>query len=737
MRTYIITIIFLLPTYLFAQNDSMPKDSLKAMRLLLQDVTIKATRADKNVPTTHTEVGGDELQKTNLAQDMPILLDQTPSVVTTSDAGMGVGYTGMRIRGSDQSRINVTLNGIPYNDPESQGVFWVDIPDIASSVDNIQIQRGVGTSTNGAGAFGGTVNVQTSRIEAKPYGIISGSYGSFNTWKTMGGFGTGLINDKFGFEGRISKVHSDGYVDRAKSDLFSYFLTGGFFGKKDVVRINVFSGNEHTYQSWYGVDAVTLDTNRTYNFAGTDKPGSPYSNQTDNYRQDHYQLLYTHQFNHLFTGNVALHYTRGYGYYEEYKAAQSFADYGLDNVVLGGDTVTTTDLIRQLWLNNHFYGTVFSFAYDNSNNLNITLGGGWNQFINDSYGEIIWAQYASNSQYPQRYYDGGSHKNDFNIYAKASYRPIKKLNIFLDMQYRNVNQVIGGIDGNLLPLSVAENLNFFNPKAGLSYDLNAKNSLYASFAIGNREPTRSDFTDAKPGYVPKAENLKNLEVGYHFSTEKYALSANYYLMYYKDQLVLTGELNDVGASIRTNVPKSYRTGIELQAQLKPVKQLVIDLNATWSHNKIKDFGEVLYVYDADYNYLDTQVNHYKNTDISFSPAWIVGGTITVLPVKGLEMALVTKYVGKQYLDNTGSEDRKLNGYIVNNLRLSYSLKKWFMKEINFTVMVNNLFNVKYESNGYSYSELYDDGTGQTSRGDYNYYYPQAGINVLGGITLKF
>ncbi|MDX2002268.1 MAG: TonB-dependent receptor [Chitinophagales bacterium] len=703
---------------------------------MLQSVTVIATRATEHTPTTYVDVDKEQLQKLNLAQDMPVLLEQTPSVVTTSDAGAGVGYTGLRIRGSDQSRINVTINGIPYNDPETQAVFWVNLPDLSSSVENIQIQRGVGTSTNGAGAFGGTINIQTAKVASEAYGQISGSYGSFNTWKASGQFGTGLIKDKFGFQGRFSKIHSDGYVDRASSDLTSFFITGGFFGKRDAVRINVFSGKEVTYQSWYGVDAVTLDTNRTYNFAGTEKPGEPYDKQVDNYRQDHYQLIYTRQISPRILENSALHYTRGYGYYEEYKASQPFDTYGLQPVVLGTDSIFQTDLIRRLWLDNHFFGGVYSLAYDDKKRFAFTFGGGWNQFLNKQYGELVWAQYASNSNHGDHFYKGDAQKNDLNIYFKTSYRPVGSLYLFLDLQYRNVNYLVGGIDARQRQLSVNDNLHFFNPKVGLSYRLKQRHHFYTSFAIANREPIRTDYVDAPTGIQPKPEHLNNLEAGYSFRTTKYTVSANYYLMHYKNQLVLTGELNEVGTPIRTNVDHSYRTGIELQTTLQPLEQLRIEGNATWSMNKIKTFHEVLYAYDEHYTFLATVVNTYSNTDISFSPSWIAGATITAIPATDFEIALYTKYVGKQYLDNTSNNARSLDGYVVNNLRLSYTLHTKFVKALRFDVLVNNLFNVRYESNGYTYSELYDIA-GERSRGDYNYYYPQAGINILGGITLHF
>lgn len=736
----ITTVLFSLATIavMAQKTDSLAIDT-SLQTTLLQDVVILSTRAGQNQPAAYTEVSDEELQKQNLGQDLPYLLDLQPSMVTTSDAGAGVGYTALRIRGSDQSRINVTINGIPYNDAESQGAYWVDLPDLASSVSSIQIQRGLGTSTNGAGAFGGTINIKTVDPPKDAYGIVSGSYGSFNTWRANAMFGTGLIKNKFAFEGRISKISSDGYIDRASTDLLSYFLGGGYYGKRDVIRFYTFGGLENTYQAWNGIDETTLQTDRTFNSAGTDygaKTGKPYDNEVDHYRQDHYQLIYSRQLSPYLYENSALHYTRGYGYYEQYKVGQSFADYNLDNVVVGSDTITSTDLIRRRWLDNYFYGATYALVLEHSN-YGITAGGGWNQYIGKHYGEIIWSQYASNSNYESRYYENAGIKNDANIYLKVNWRPVDKLNLFVDLQYRNVVHVLGGRDNDQRFISLAKNLNFFNPKLGLSANLGNKNQLYGVFGMGHREPTRSDFIDAPTDMEPKPEQLLDAELGYWFRTAKYQFNINYYMMYYKDQLVLTGELNDVGSPIRSNVDKSYRTGLELMASLKPIKLLLIQANLTYSINRINSFKEVLYVYDDNYNYLETQVNEYKNTPISYSPDLVSGLSVTILPVKGLELELQNKFVGKQYLDNTGSSIRQLDAYNVANFRASYSFGfKKGLENITLSLLVNNLFNMQYESNGYTFGEVYRV-SGVDTRADYNYYYPQAGINVLSSISLKF
>lgn len=738
MRTFAtINLLFLSVLALSAQStDTTSIDSLAFGTQFLENVVISSTRADDDVPTTYSEVEKEELDKLNLGQDLPILLDLQPSVVTTSDAGAGIGYTSMRLRGSDQSRINVTINGIPYNDAESQGVFWVNMPDIASSVNSVQIQRGLGTSTNGAAAFGGTISIETSAPSKDAFGEVSGSYGSFNSYKTNLLFGTGLIKDKFAFQGRVSKIGSDGYIDRASSDLISYMAAGAYYGKKDILRFQAFGGKEVTYQSWNGIDEATLETDRTFNSAGTDKPGQPYDNEVDNYRQDHYQLIYSRELSKKFYQNIALHYTRGRGYFEQYKGDEDFADYGLDDVAIGNDTITSTDLIRRRWLDNYFYGATYSLNME-TKKVGLTVGGGWNQYLGEHFGEIIWAEYSPNSEYEQRYYQNRGIKNDLNIYTKLNWRPIDKLNLFVDLQYRNVTHVLGGIDSDRRFISLDKSFNFFNPKAGLSYNIKTSGKLYAFFGIGHREPTRGDFIDAVAGAEPKPERMYNMELGYSYSHTMFQLNANYYLMYYKDQLVLTGELNDVGSPVRTNVDQSYRTGIELMVNVTPIDQVSFNLNATYSINRIKEFNEVLYQYDADYNFEGAVIQSYKNTPISFSPDWILGASFAYRPVKGLELEMYNKFVGKQYLDNTGSSDRKLKPYNVANFRVSYTFKLAFMKEISLSLLVNNLFNTKYESNGYTFSELYSNGTANPDRGDYNYYYPQAGINALGSIKLRF
>jgi len=726
-------------------KDTTLSIALNETSFLQEEVVVSSTRAKKNSATTYTELDKEDIEKNNLGQDLPILLNQTPSIVTTSDAGAGVGYTGLRIRGSDGTRINVTVNGIPMNDAESHGVFWVNMPDLASSTESIQIQRGVGTSTNGAAAFGASINMQTTTLKPKAYGEIANSFGSFNTFKHSVQMGSGLIDDKFSFEGRLSKIRSDGYIDRASSDLQSYYLSGAYYGKKTIVKAIVFGGKEKTYQSWYGTpqsriennvdDMLTHASNEGYSQeridnllnSGRTYNNYLYDNQTDNYNQDHYQLLISRELHPKLNANLNFHYTRGLGYYEEFKDDEDFVDYGLQDAVVGADTVTSTDLIRRRWLDNHFGGLTYSLIYDATDKLNLTLGGGFNKYEGGHYGEIIWAEVATNSSIRERYYDNVGKKSDFNSYLKAEYKFTDQLTVFGDIQVRLIDYSTYGIDNDQRPIDVEEDFQFINPKAGLNYQFNDITSTYVSYSVSNREPVRNDFIDAKVGEKPKHEQLNNIELGYRVNTEDFFVHTNFFHMDYKNQLVLTGALNDVGSSIRQNVKESYRTGIEVVVGMKLSKKVTWNGNVTFSKNKIKSFEDNV----ADYLTGETIVTPIEDADISFSPNMIAGSELQYEPIKNLKVALLSKYVGRQFLDNTSNPDRVINEYFVNDIRLSYSLKNVLFKEMNFSLLVNNVLDVKYSSNGYTYSYAYGDVITE------NFYYPQAGINFLGGVTLKF
>lgn len=688
--------------------------------ILTDEVIISSTRVKENAPTTFNNLDQKEIKKVNMGRDLPFMMESMPSVVVTSDAGNGIGYTGMRIRGTDMSRINVTINGIPYNEAETQEVYFVDVPDLASSIDNVQVQRGVGTSSNGAATFGGSINIETNKINAEPYAEINSAYGSFNSARNSANFGTGMLAKHWTIDGRVSVVSSDGFIDRATSNLKSYMLSGTYVGKKDLVKFNIISGSERTYLAWDGIPSYILDTNRTYN-------GFTYKNETDNYQQDHYQLFYSREFTKDLFLNTALHYTRGKGYYEQYKEGKDFTDYGIDPLIIGNDTITQTNLVQRKWMSNYFYGGTWSLDYK-KNSLSAILGGAYNEYIGDHYGRVIWAQYASNAFIDYEWYRNDGTKKDFNSYLKVNYSLLDKISLYGDMQYRHVYYKLNGIDDDYRVLTQNHSYDFFNPKAGISYDLSDNNNLYFSFAIANREPSRSNFKDADPGLMPKPEQLYDYELGYRFKTTVASFTANLYYMNYKDQLVLTGKINDVGAAIMTNVPKSYRQGIELSSIYAPCKYFSWDANLTLSENKIKNFSEYVDNWDEG-----GQVeNKLGTTDLSFSPNVVANNRFTVSPFKNFSVNILTKYVGKQYADNTSSNDRSLDAYLVNNLMLNYTFSTKLIKNIGFSLQINNLLDEEYETNAWVYRYYYE-GTYSKEDG----YFPQAGRNVMAGVNLKF
>ncbi|PBJ13322.1 TonB-dependent receptor [Flavobacterium sp. ACN6] len=679
---------------------SQQQDSTKVNSL--DEVLVSAVRVTSKTPVSFSNMDKKEIKYRNLGQDIPVLMNYLPSVVTTSDAGNGVGYTGIRVRGSDATRVNVTINGIPYNDAESQGTFWVNMPDFASSVESLQLQRGVGTSTNGAGAFGASLNMLTDSYATKATGEISSSAGSFNTFKNTVKFSTGLLNDHFELAGRLSVIQTDGYIDRGSADLKSYFLQGTYVGKTTLIKALAFGGTQKTYQSWNGIDAETLNADRTYNSAGkyTDEAGNIrfYDNETDNYNQDHYQLHWSESLSDNWSTNLAFHYTKGKGYFENYKEDAEMSEYNLNPV----DAITTTDLIRQKWLDNGFYGTTFSAKYV-TENLNVILGGGWNKYEGDHYGKVIWARYASQSELGDHYYDDFSTKTDGNIFAKANYQFTEQLSFYGDLQYRNVKYKANSAETGL----VDDNFNFFNPKAGLNYAFTQNSTLYFSYARANREPNRTDYE----GGNVKPEKLNDFELGWRFNSEKFQLNSNFYYMGYKDQLILTGRLDDVGAPIRANTEKSYRLGFEFDATIVLSDKFTLRPNFTISSNKNVDLAV-----DGDY---------YGTTDIAYSPEVIAGNIIVYKPIENLYVSLLQKYVGEQYMNNIELPAAKLADYFVNDFNASYEIKpNSIFKSITITALVNNIFNKKYVSNG----AMWDI---------YPYYYPQAGTNFLVGLNLKF
>ncbi len=713
----IIFTYFLLSIYFITPAQDTTRHKINDT-LMLENIEITSIRATDKAPFTKTNITKAEIEKNNLGQDLPFVLNQLPSVVVNSDAGNGIGYTGISIRGSDATRVNVTLNGIPYNDAESQGTFFVDLPDISSSLGSIQVQRGVGTSSNGAGAFGATINLSTNEVNKEKYIELNNTYGSFNSWKNTLKAGTGLLARHFTIDARISRISSNGYIDRATSNLKSFFISGAYINKNSSLRFNILSGKEKTYQAWYGVPENYLDSDRTYNPAGTEKPGSPYNNETDNYTQTHYQLFYNKKINDNISFNTALFLTRGRGYYEEYRADQLYSDYGFPNY----DTLTSTDLIRRLWLDNYFYGGIFSAQYQ-KNKTHITLGGGWDEYDGKHYDIVTWATQGFPNNYV--YSNVPANKRDLNLYGKLLQNLGSGFSAFVDLQGRFVNYDIKGFEDNP-GLRINKHYTFFNPKVGIS--LNRSNfQAYASYSIGAKEPNRDDF-EAAANELPKPEILYDLELGLEKRNTTFTYGATLYYMNYHDQLVTTGKINDVGAYTRTNAPESYRLGVELQAGEKFTRWLSASGNISFSKNKIKNFTE----YVDDYDNGGQIIYQYHNTNISFSPDEVAAATLNIIPIANSEISFQSKYVGRQFLDNTSHMSRSINPYYVQNVRLSYRLStRKVFKAVNFIFEINNILNKKYESNGYTYNYFY--GGALTVE---NYYFPMARANFLAAINIK-
>jgi len=687
----------------------------------LNEVLVSSVRVKSTAPVTHSNITKEELEKRNLGQDIPILLNYLPSVVTTSDAGAGVGYTGIRVRGSDATRVNITINGIPYNDAESQGTFWVNMPDFSSSTESMQLQRGVGTSTNGSGAFGASLNLLTDGVSDNAYGEISNSFGSYNTRKHTVKFSTGKINDHIEFAGRLSKIDSDGYIDRAWSDLKSYFLQASYVDDNTLIKALTFGGHEKTYQAWYGVTKEEIETfGRTYN------PYS-YENEIDNYKQDHYQLHWNEKLSKNWSTTIGLNYTYGRGYYEQFKEGEDFADYDLTPITIGNETINETDLIRRRWLDNDFYVVNANATYKNEQ-LEFIFGTSISTYKGDHFGEIIWAEFASNSEIREHYYDSKTEKNDTNIFGKLTYNLSNNWILFTDLQTRFVKFDTNGLTSDRYPINVNEKYSFFNPKAGITFKANNNNSFYLSYARANKEPNRNDFENG----VTASEKLNDFELGWRFNNETFKVNTNIYYMLYKDQLVLTGAIDDTGAPLRATSGKSYRLGLEIDAQVILSDKFGLQPNIAISNNKNIDF----------FSPVNGELANLGTTNLSFSPNVVIGNAFTFKPSKNIQFSLLSKYVGEQHMGNlesTVSKNDVLESYFVNDFNVSYEIiPTKIFKSIVFSALVNNIFNVEYISNGYYYT--YDDTwsvPNETTTIDGAGYYPQATRNFLVGATLKF
>ena len=719
MKKYILFVL-LVSTPIFAQdfNNSKNLDSLTSI-LNLEEVTVSAIKAKNDTPVSFVNLSKENIEKTNLAQDIPILLKNTPSVVTHSDAGAGIGYSSIRIRGSDQTRVNVTINGIPYNDSESMQVYWVDLPDFASSVENIQIQRGVGTSTNGPGAFGGSINIQTNSASESPFFEINNTLGSFGTVKNSVGFSTGFI-DKFELSGRVSRIKSDGYIDRSGSNLRSYFLQGVYRDENTLIKVLNFAGHEITDQAWYGVDSSTLETNRKYNMAGEyyDEFGNTlyYEDQVDDYRQNHFQIHWNQIYQNGWNSNFGIHFTNGKGFFENYNLGYGASDY-----------------IDRRWLDNDFYGVLYSLN-NQTEDFNLNIGGSINKYNGLHYGEYLWYDQINSNvneyDFKEKFYDDFGDKGEFNIYTKIDYYITDKLTLYGDLQYRNIKYEAGISANSTLTgfivdgfESLNKSFNFFNPKFGLFYNLNENNDLFFSFARAQREPTRTDYANGNP----KEEKLDDLELGWKLNSNNLTLSLNAFYMIYEDQLVLTGQRDINGYEIRRNIGESYRVGIEFDSSIKVNNKLNIETNFSFSENKNKDF----------YSTFDGNLKNYGNTDLAYSPNLIANNIINFNPNKKVLISLRSKYVGEQFFAQTNSPISKLESFFINDLNFIHDIDlPSISDDIKLKVLVNNLFDHKYSAYGGYYTYDVPEGNGlKTYEG--TYYYPQSGINLLIGIDIKF
>lgn len=721
------------------------KDSLRVVNL--QEVEVISTRATVTTPVAFTNLSKEQLRKQNFGQDLPYLLSMTPSAITTSDAGAGVGYTTLRVRGTDGTRINVTANGVPINDAESHTVFWVNLPDFASSVKDVQIQRGAGTSTNGAGAFGASINMQTGDFSLKPYAEFNGSYGSFNTHKETVKVGTGLIDGHWSFDARLSNISTDGYIDRASVGLNSYYLQGGYYADNTSIKLITFAGKERTYHAWnYATKEEMEQYGRRYNSCGfmyTTDDGKQhfYDDQTDNYTQKNYQLLLNHTFTPQWNVNLGLHYTKGDGYYQEYKGSRSLVEYGLTPFEHNGAPVESTDLIRKKAMDNWFGGGIFSIAYK-GDRLNASLGGGLNRYDGDHFGKVLWVQnYIGTLDPDHDYYRNRATKNDGNIYLKANYELTTGLSAYLDLQYRHISYKINGRNDKydwtaatpgMQKLTIDEDFGFFNPKAGLSWQIDRNNRLYGSFSVAHKEPTRNNYTDGYFTERPKAERLFDYELGYTYANSWLSAGANLYYMDYKDQLVLTGELNEIGEPMANNVPDSYRMGIELMAGIRLPIGLQWDINATLSRNRVKNFTETLF--ENEEAGTEPWIIKHGDTPIAFSPDFILNNRLGYT-FRGFEASLQSQYISKQYMSNARQKDCTLDAYFVSNLNVSYTFRLPQVKSVTVGFTVYNLFNETYENNGFAGSGYYYDDNGAKARYNYAGYAAQAGTNVLGHVAI--
>lgn len=733
-KVFLILSILFLTSY--AYSEEVP-DSIKQIKL--EEIVVSSIRAGSYTPTAYSNLSAADIKKENAAKNIPFVLQMLPSVVAFSEDGSGVGNTSLRIRGTDATRINVTLNGMPLNNPESQEVYWVNLPDLSNSLQSMQLQRGIGSSTNGSAAFGASLSLKTGAAKQNPYGEASTSVGSYNTFLSSIAVGTGILKNGLSFDARYSRVTGDGYIRNGSVDHKNLYAALSHYTDKQLIRLIYMNGIQHTGITWEGISPEQMKKDRRYNPAGEyyDDAGNIhyYDNETDNYYSNIIQLVYSRELNPNLVFNANLNYNNGYGYYENYKMDQKFSKFGLPEQIIDGVTYKKSDIVRRKLMRNDFYVGNMSLNYS-TNNLNIIGGVLLSQFDGDHYGKLRWIKRNENIGDNYEWYRNDAKKREFSSFAKIEYKLIENLSVFGDIQYRYVDYRMDGIDDDLSDITNKKHYSFFNPKGGLFYSLNSNNSLYASVGVSRREPLRTDIKESVKGGSNSRineERMIDYELGYKFASSKASFGINLYYMDYKDQMVQTGKLNDVGYKLMENVPNSYRMGLELQGAVEPAPWVRIDANMTLSRNKIKNYTAYYDVYNDDYDLVGQIEKHLKKTDISFSPTIVGAAALTFIPYKNLNISLSGKLVGKQYYDNTSNPDNQLPSYFITNFVAGYTFDALKLGHIDVQFYVNNLLNKRYVANAWVDTSYSEDGTPSVYKG----YYPQATRNIMGKVTIRF
>lgn len=735
-----------IPALSYAQAAGPDAEKIKVERL--DSVVVSAFRADRRTPVAHSTVTREALKAVEPDASLPMALSMQPSVVTMTEGGTGFGYSRMRVRGSDGTRINVTLNGVTLNDAESQEVFWVNIPSLTSMLQSVQLQRGLGTSVNGPGAFGASVNMQTLAAGERPYGRFESGYGSYNSFSAVAGAGSGQLKNGLFFDADLSYDRTDGYIRNAWGQVGSALIQAGWIGRRDVVKVIYILGRQHTGITWNGVPKDSLATNRTYNSAGEyyDDQGNRryYGNESDNYTQQHLQLFYSHEFNSGFYISSTLHYTRGAGFYEQYKYNRKFSAYGLDPQEVGGVMYKKSDFITRKMMDNEFLSFSLNAVY-------LLDGGKWTSGVNASsynglhYGRVIWSKYDQNVPDVFEWYSNDGKKRELNGFSRIEKGVCDgRLNLYGDIQARYISYNLSGTDDDIADMKYDRSFFFFNPKAGLSFDLSRQSTIYASVSMGHKEASRDDIKESiKSSQADsiRPERMVDFELGYRLTTARYSFGINFYDMEYKDQLVSTGKISPTGYTIKENVPRSFRRGIEATMAASLTPRLRLEANISLSRNKILGYTCYVDTYDNADNWssLPQTKEYYASTDLILSPSVVGMAMLAYTPVRGLDLSANVKHVGRQYYDNTSSADRMLDPYTVLGAAASYEFKLngkgiFDRSSLKMSIFANNILDARYCSEAWVYRALFKEtGTSYIEDG----FFPQAGRNISFKCTYTF